>query len=227
MSSLDAAVLAEMARSLSEEAGLDETVQQVVHFATEMTGAEDGGVVLVNGSDRLERVGASDETAEQADEWQDVLHEGPGISAARAHRPFLVRDISHDGRWPRWGPIAAGLGVHSAVSTCLFTGRRTLGTLNLYASEPDGLDKDDAERAEALACHAAVAIDNAQEESGLRQAMQTRNVIGQAQGLLMERYELDAQRAFEVLRRYSQDTNIKLRDVAEQLVATRKLPDGA
>ncbi|NED99343.1 GAF and ANTAR domain-containing protein [Phytoactinopolyspora halotolerans] len=225
VSSDEALALAELAKNLADVPVLDRTVERVVRCATELTAAEDGSVVLVRGAQRLEPLGASDEAAEQADAWQDRLHEGPCVSAAREHRSFLVRDVMQDDRWPRWGPIAADLGVRGAVSTCLSTRRRTVGMLNLYTSYPDRLDDADAARAQAVADHAAVAIDNMREESDLRRAMETRNVIGQAQGLLMERYELDARRAFEVLRRYSQDTNVKLRDVAEQLVETRKLPD--
>jgi GAF domain-containing protein len=224
LSSSDVIQFAEVARSLSEESSLSGTVQRVVEYANELTDADDGDVVLLQAEQRLEATGASDTRVEKADTLQATLSEGPMVSAARTHQTYLVRDIAGDTRWPRWGPLVAELGLNSAVSTCLYTGRRTIGTLNVYSCEPSALDEEDAERMELLGSHAAVALDYAREENGLRQAIETRNIIGQAQGLLMERYGLDARRAFEVLRRYSQDTNTKLRTVAERLVYERALP---
>lgn len=208
MSKPGAVEFADVARSLTDELGLDQAVRKVVEFATEMTEAEHGGVALLRAEAQLEVAAVTGETVERADQLQDSLHEGPAVSASRSHETCLIRDTAQDSRWPRWGPMAAHLGLHSAVSTCMYTNRRTVGTLSLYAAEADRLDEEDAERAQVLASHAAVAIDFLQEESGLRRAVETRNIIGQAQGLLMERYGLDAQRAFEVLRRYSQDTNV-------------------
>ncbi|AYY11855.1 ANTAR domain-containing protein [Actinobacteria bacterium YIM 96077] len=215
-----------MARDLTGEAGVNETLSKVIEYAKEFTGSEDGGVALLGAERKLEAARSSDERAGRADTLQDALREGPVVNAARTHKTYLVRDIASDGRWPRWGPLVVDLGLHSVVSTCLYTERHTIGTLNVYSSEPGALSEEDAENIQVFASHAAVAIESAQEGDGLRRAIETRNVIGQAQGLLMERYGLDARRAFDVLRRYSQETNTKLRTVAERLVYERRLPDG-
>ncbi|WP_162448560.1 GAF and ANTAR domain-containing protein [Phytoactinopolyspora mesophila] len=225
MGSPDASEFADAARDLNDEPRLDHTIEKVVEYATRMTDAEAGGLVLLRSQRQLEVAAATGAEVEEAEALQDSLREGPSVSAAREQSTCLVRNTADDTRWPTWGPKVAELGLHSAISACLYTGRRTIGTIDIYAPQAGQLDEDDAARAQVLASHAAIALDCRHEEDGLRQAVETRNVIGQAQGLLMERYGLDARRAFDVLRRYSQDANVKLRDVAEQLVASGNLPD--
>ena len=100
-----------------------------------------------------------------------------------------------------------------------------MAALNLYAAQPGRFGgDDDLAVAHVLARHAAVALARGRHESNLLQAIDARKLIGQAQGISMERFGLDADRAFAVLRRYSQDNNIKLRDVAQRLIDTRQLP---
>ncbi|NED95960.1 GAF and ANTAR domain-containing protein [Phytoactinopolyspora alkaliphila] len=225
VSSQDAHDLADAARLLAEEHTLEETLQRVVDIATELTDAEGSGLLLYDAEQHLGPAAATDEAVEMADQIQESLDEGPGLSAGRAHRCYLVRDTGTDLRWPRWGPIVADLGITSVLSACVYTKDRTIGTLNLYSSHADALAERDAERARLLASHAAVAIDTAQEEAGLRLAIETRNLIGQAQGLLMERYGLSARQAFDLLRQHAERSNITLRAAAEQLVQNRNLLD--
>jgi transcriptional regulator with GAF, ATPase, and Fis domain len=225
MGTPDPSEFADAARDLNDEPRLDQTLEKVVGYATQMTDAEHGGLVLLRSRQQLEVAAATGAEVEEAEALQGSLREGPSVSAALNQTTCLVRNTAEDTRWPTWGPKVAELGLHSAVSTCLYTGRRTIGTIDIYAPEADQLDDEDAARAEVLASHAAIALDCRNEEDGLRQAVETRNIIGQAQGLLMERYGLDARRAFEVLRRYSQDANVKLRDVAMELVASGSLPE--
>lgn len=97
--------------------------------------------------------------------------------------------------------------------------------MNLYASDPGRFDSDDLAVAHVLARHAAVALARSREQTSLWRAIDARKLIGQAQGILMERFDLDADRAFAVLRRYSQDNNLKLREVAQRLIDSRRLPD--
>ena len=105
-------------------------------------------------------------------------------------------------------------------------GARTHGVLGLYSTRPDAFSFDDEAIAHILARHASVALANARHDQSMAQAIDARKLVGQAMGILMERYDLDADRAFHVLRRYSQDTNTKLRDVAQQLIDGRTLPTG-
>ncbi|WP_371407648.1 ANTAR domain-containing protein [Kribbella sp. NBC_00662] len=96
--------------------------------------------------------------------------------------------------------------------------------LGLYSVHPDAFGPDEEAVAQILARHASVAVASARHEVNLANAVDARKLVGQAMGILMERYDLDSDRAFAILRRYSQDTNTKLRDVAAQLIQTRKLP---
>jgi hypothetical protein len=105
----------------------------------------------------------------------------------------------------------------------LRTPTTTVGALNLFDPAVDSFGGRDNAIAQVYADHAAVAVANARSESTLWQAIEARKLIGQAQGILMERFDLSDDQAFAVLRRYSQDNNVKLRDVAQRLIQTRKL----
>ena len=110
------------------------------------------------------------------------------------------------------------------LSVRMYTDDETMGTLNAYSLKPDAFDVDDQAVAHILARHAAVALGNARKIENLWLAVDARKRIGQAQGILMERFDLTADQAFAVLLRYSQDNNVKLRVVADRLVETRELP---
>ena len=120
------------------------------------------------------------------------------------------------------GTGPAGLGIGSSLSVHLFTDT-ALGSLNLYSLHPRDYDHTDLEAAKVIGAHASVVLAHTRTEQNLWQAIDTRNVIGQAQGILMQKYGLTAENAFAVLRRYSQQHNIKLAAVAEQLTITRAL----
>jgi len=117
------------------------------------------------------------------------------------------------------------LGVASVLAVELTdVDDRRIGSINVYWTRPRQFTADDVAFANIFARHGALALSRSLDEAGLNVALDSRKLIGQAQGILMERYELDESRAFEVLRRYSQDHNVKLRQVAEHLIATRQLP---
>ncbi|MFL6107303.1 MAG: GAF and ANTAR domain-containing protein, partial [Marmoricola sp.] len=138
---------------------------------------------------------------------------------------IIVDDTTTDGRWPAWADMVAGAGVRSLLNVRLYTTASILGTLNFYSRNPHQFSADDQAVAHVLARHAAVAIGAARKEQHLWQAVDARKRIGQAQGILMERYDLSPDKAFAVLLRYSQDRNIKLRLVADQLVENGSLPE--
>jgi GAF domain-containing protein len=117
------------------------------------------------------------------------------------------------------------LGFSSVLSIRLFTPVRRLGALNLYGRSTGAFSPADTELALIFGRHASVALTSAQNGDSLRAAVASRHLIGQAQGILMERYQVDADRAFDILRRYSQHQNIKLRVIAEQVITHHRLPD--
>ena len=214
-----------MAHDLHDQQDVDQTVDRVLEFATKAITANHAGVMLVHGGNRIETAAATHPVIEKADHLQMECGEGPCLSAIFDRDSFYVADTLIESRWPQWGPRVAELGLRSVLSVRLYTSEATIGALNLYAERPDAFDADDDAVSHVLARHASIALAHARQESSLWQAIDARKLIGQAQGILMERFDLNADQAFAVLRRYSQDNNIKLRVVAERLVDTRQLPE--
>ena len=132
----------------------------------------------------------------------------------------VANDLVHDQRWPNYVPRAVQLGVRAQMGLRLYVEEETLGGLNLYATETDTIDAEVVHLAELFATHAALALGRARRESQLSEAIDARKTIGQAIGLVMERYEIDEERAFQFLVRVSTTSNIKLRDIAREVIDT-------
>jgi transcriptional regulator with GAF, ATPase, and Fis domain len=215
---------AELATELHGSVGVEETVEAVVQFALQALPCSYAGVVLVTRGGRLEIAAVTDPVIETIYHWQLQTGEGPVITAAREQVLVRVHDAADDPRWPSWAETITGLGIRNVLQMPLTVAGRVAGVLGLYNIEPDRFSDDDEAVAHILARHASIAVATARHEENLAQAVDARKLVGQAMGILMERYDLDSDRAFEVLRRYSQDGNLKLRDVAQQLIDTRLLP---
>jgi GAF domain-containing protein len=183
-------------------------------------------MLLHRGGREIEIAGATNEVAARADRLQLETGEGPCLDAARDNTDSAAIEDTHtDQRWPVWSKrVADELGIRSVLSIQLGTPSDRVGAMNLYAAKPQRFSADDLAVAHLLARHAAVALARSRHQHHLWQAIDARKLIGQAQGMLMERFSLDADQAFAVLRRYSQDNNVKLRDVAQRLIDTRQLP---
>jgi GAF domain-containing protein len=215
-----------MALELHEEPSADRTVDRIVEYARAGMRCDDAGILLVHSRRRIETAASTSERAEQAHLLQTELDEGPCLDALLDGDPhYLILDTRSDDRWPTWGPRVAELGIRSAVSIRLETRKRRYGSLNLYSSEPAAFGPDDIAVASIFARHASIAVATSQETDGLQRAMDARKVIGIAMGILMERYSIDADRAFDVLQRTSQQHNVKLREVAQRLADGRPLPE--
>lgn len=225
MSIEDTTIFASLANTLAETEGVTETIEQIVGFAVETIGTAFGGITLTNSRGRAFRtVGATHDSVVTADELQYELREGPCVDASVADELVVSSYLATDERWPTWGPQASLLGFNSILSAELRARGRRIGALNLYGAEEATFTREDMVLAALFARQGALALGYARSEEGLRQALETRTVIGQAQGVLMERFEIDADRAFATLRRYSQQHNIKLKVLCRQLVETRALP---
>ncbi|MFP5282953.1 MAG: GAF and ANTAR domain-containing protein, partial [Actinomycetes bacterium] len=145
------------------------------------------------------------------------------IDSAVVH---VSANLAQDPRWPRWGPQAVQRwGIHSALAVPLVAQTRPYGSLNLFGDRADAYAEDAQAVAQALATQLALAMANAREIEQRGDAMANRTVIGQAEGMLMERLHLSSAQAFAYLRRVSQATNQKLVTVAADIVHTRRLPD--
>jgi GAF domain-containing protein len=138
-----------------------------------------------------------------------------------------------DERWPDYAKHASSLGVGSSLSIPLPFQGATIGALNNYATRPRAFGDADVAAAEEVAAFVAIAVANAEATSratddvaNMRRAMESRSVIEQAKGILMERYKVTAEQAFTLLTHASQKSNVKLRDVAEELTSTGALRGG-
>lgn len=196
-----------------------ESVEQITAFAAETFGTPHAGVTLVHErGKRFESAGPTDDIVRRADELQDELDEGPCLEAATVTRFVVSNDLASDLRWPAWGPRAAALGLGSVLSSEVHVGTRRAGALNVYGDRGREFTRTDIETAQVLAAHAAVALAFAEKIEGLTIALDSRTTIGQAQGILMHRYGIDADRAFALLKRFSQTENIKLAQVAQRVI---------
>ncbi|MDT9591451.1 GAF and ANTAR domain-containing protein [Nocardioides zeae] len=168
---------------------------------------------------------ASDARATQVDELQYALAEGPCVDAAATDPWIRSGDVGGDPRWPSWGPRARRLGIGSLLAVQLLRGDRPQGAINLYSERPSRfVDREVVDVALVSAVHAAHALTSARLVEDLETAMSSRHLIGMAQGVLMERFQLDEHASFEFLRRVSSAQEMKLRDTAAHLVRTRHLP---
>jgi GAF domain-containing protein len=218
--------LALLVERLHQAPDSEQTAAQVVEYAREQLGADHAGITLIRSGGRLETVAPTDPLVEEADLLQYELGEGPCHDSAWQGGTFASQDLAVDSRWPRWAPRAVSLGIGSALGNELASknGDRRLGAMNLYWSSPRIFTSDELAFAQLLTRHAALALAASLTVEGLNLALDGRKRIGQAQGILMERHGLNEDQAFAVLKRYSQDHNVKLRDLAEQLVRDRQLP---
>ncbi len=169
----------------------------------------------------LESVAATTDHAEFFERVQLDHGEGPCITAVAGHDTVVMQDLEQETRWPLL--TAAVLGrtpITSALSVCMSTADLELGTLDLFSDTPGAFDTVKRESSTVYATHAAITLDNARRAARFRQALDSRDIIGQAKGMIMERYDVDAVAAFDLLRKLSQDSNIPLVRVAERLVAT-------
>jgi GAF domain-containing protein len=218
--------LAEAARAMATEVGTQHTLDRAVQMATDLIANCDLAAISVVRRDGIDTPAASHEQLRLVDELQYRLGEGPCLDALKQTDVLTVINLADDQRWPNWGPrIARELGIHSSMSFRLFTNGRDLGILNLYATKIDAFTTDDLMDGLVVAAQAAVALAGTIEEDNLHRAMETRRMIGEATGILRERFGLTTNQAFDVLRRMSQTHNMKLHQAARQLVDTGALPD--
>jgi GAF domain-containing protein len=213
--------LLEAARSLSERltpGDLDSTLEQITTAAVEVLPHVDYSSITVRHADgTLVTVAPTDPMLLRVDAEQYRLQEGPCYQAATDEQSVITPDLGDDPRFPRYGPIAVEFGLRAQIGVRLFDSPKSHGALNLYSTTVGAFE--DVGSLSALFLHqAGQVIAYAQEITNLAEAVRTRTVIGQAVGIVMERYKLNDQRAFAFLQRLSSHRNIKLRVVAQEIV---------
>ena len=212
----------EIARILIAEADPHATLQRIVSLAVEtIDGCEHAGISVIEGR-KVTSPASSDEVPAIVDRIQSETGEGPCVDAIKGHEVFQTGRLSKEERWPNFTPRAiAESHIESILSLRLFVAEGTMGALNLYSTQPNAFDDRDVAVATVFAAHAAVAWSTSQTIENLKVGMVTRQLIGQAVGLLMVRQGITESDALEALRRASQRLNVKLRQVAESIVHPR------
>jgi GAF domain-containing protein len=218
--------IAEVARSLQGETGSEATLELAVKLAVDVVdAAEDATITLIQRGRVVETQASTSERASQVDRIQHEVGDGPGLSAVWDVECVSCSDVAIDPRWGDWGPrTARETGIGSVLCFRMFSESQRLGVLNLYSSRPNAFTPVHVEDGSAFAVIVAIAISEARSNENKDVALDTRALIGQATGIVMERYDVDAVRAMALLKRISQESNVKMRDVAAELIRTRSLP---
>lgn len=214
-----------LARQLQAETDPEALLEAITRGAvSDIIGADWAGISLFERHrQRLVTRAATGERVVEIDQIQYELMDGPCVESARNQRTIVANDLKAEARWPRFARRAVELGVYSMLSLELFSERDRFGALNLYGREPDVFDDAAEATGLLLAAHAALAMANQRTRSSLREALDVRDLVGQAKGILMERYHISNLGAFELLSTSSQNTNHKLVEVAEHLIRTGEL----
>jgi GAF domain-containing protein len=220
--------MSRVARLLQEEHGhVEATLEAITAAAVGMVpNAEECSISYVIGRRRVEPRASTSELPRRLDALQQELGQGPCLDVVWEHLVVRVDDIGSDGRWPAFAEQAAAEGIRSMMCFQLFVVGDQLGAMNLYSRQVHAFDDEGQEIGQMFAGHAAIALAGAEHEEHLRIGMSHRDLIGQAKGILMERYRLTADQAFGVLARVSQEKNRKLVDVARELTDTGSMPAG-
>jgi hypothetical protein len=226
-----AEVITRTMTTLFSAQGVTETVGQVIALSmTTIEGCDYAGILVMEGDEVTTPYG-TDPLVIELEALQKTVGEGPCLDAMSQSAPFYAEEFASDARWPRFGPMAREKGVHSVLALPLLLNGAP-AALNLYGRQPQAFGIIDRGRGLFLAAMAELAFSSAQtledEErrtANLHAALATREMIGQAQGILMERERMTSDQAFDLLRRASQHLNVKLRDVAQNLIDTGERPE--
>jgi transcriptional regulator with GAF, ATPase, and Fis domain len=213
--------MASMARDLLAQDSVEATLGQITRAAVELvSGCDAAGILLLRGG-TVESLAPTHDLVVESDRLQERLGEGPCFDAARTstgERVYRIGDLTTErSRWPAYASQAEDLGIGSMMGFLLYTEDEDLGALNLYSHRPGSFSEDSETAGWLLASHAAVAFSSARNHAQLEQAIATRHVIGEAMGILMGSHRLTEEQAFDVLRRFSQEHNTKLREVARRV----------
>ncbi len=212
-------------RELAATDGLPATLQQIVDLGEDMLEHCDGvSMMLIGRGGVIETPAASSKVAYDSDMAQYATGQGPCLEAIRQHETIVMADIETEQRWPDYRERVLELGVRSMISLRLFVTDDSMGALDLYSRRPNAFDWRSQLVGQVFAAQASVAMKAALIEEGLKTAIRSRDVIGQAKGILMARRRLTPDMAFEVLKKLSQDRNEKLAEVAATIARTGELP---
>ncbi|KUN79085.1 antitermination regulator [Streptomyces bungoensis] len=224
-----AEAMARLARQLLEQDSVQATLDEIAESAVRLVAGCDAAGILAVRKGRTVTLAACGDVVAQCDRLQGEVGEGPCFDLVRRKddsRVYRIADMSEpQPDWERFASGARDLGVGSMTGVLLYADNEDFGALNLYSGRPGAFGEEIETAAWLLASHAAVALAGARTIDQLEHGLESRHAIGEAMGILMERHRLSEEDAFNVLRRISQDHNVKLRDVAQR-VRTGRPPSG-
>jgi GAF domain-containing protein len=215
-----AAALTEAARTINQSRSLEDTLDAIVQATVRtVPGFDHVGISVVHHDGTFETKAGTDPLVWELDAMQYSLDEGPCVQAMRENDVVVAPHVRHEkDRWRRYIPQAVGAGLQAQLAMGLHDEGRTLGGLNLYSTESESVPEDAVEIAELFASHAAIALDHARDRQTLSEAVISRQLIGQATGLIMQRYQIDDEQAFDFLVRAASTAEVKVRVIAQELV---------
>jgi transcriptional regulator with GAF, ATPase, and Fis domain len=228
MTDLDtlASTLSDLARSLHQERGVEDTLRGIVFAAVDtVPGAQEAALSVIEGRRRVQTQAGTADLVHAVDQVQYDTGEGPCLSSLYQQRTVRLSNMLTERRWPRFTGRAAELGVGSMLSFQMYVERDNLGALNLYSRDTEAFTDESEQVGLLFATHAALAMADARNQERLHRAMEVRDLIGQAKGILMERHKLTGDQAFTLLVRASQNTNRKLIEIARYLAETGEFTD--
>jgi GAF domain-containing protein len=215
--------IAEHARALAERFSDDASafVHEVVTGAVDhVPSAQHAGITVLRGKGQLQTAAASGTHPAVLDALQKRYEQGPCLDAARSRSPIQVDDLSNDARWPLFRRDAlAQTPVRSSLSMPLLPDKHTTAALNIFADHPQAFSAEAVEIASAYTINAALAWSAVRAKNQIPRALASRDLIGQAKGILMERYGVSDGQAFALLKRLSLESRISVAEVARRLVA--------
>ncbi len=211
--------ISQVVESSSRLASRDETLSLVTRSAKRcILGVDSVSISVKDHHGVFKTLAATDELSCDGDSAQYELGEGPCVDAANGEEIVFSSRIDDDRRYPQYGPRGAELGVASQLALEMYADDRHFGGLNLYSRTAAVFDEEARSIADLFARQGAVAMGYAATVGDLNQALASRKVIGQAMGIVSERYSVDETSAFDFLTRLSQTGNLKLRVVAAEIV---------
>lgn len=211
---------------MQQQPDADATLVEVTRAAVELIpGCDEVSISVVLGRKKASSQAPTSELPRTVDGLQERLGQGPCLDAAYEQESVRVPDMASERRWPDFAAAACAAGAAGMLSFQLYVEDDNLGALNLYSRTAGAFDDESEHAGLMFAAHAAVAYAASQKQVKLNRTIATRQLIGMAQGILIERHRLTPERAFALLVRVSQHSNTKLRDVADRLVHSGHLDE--
>jgi GAF domain-containing protein len=209
----------------------EETLQTALGLITLLAhqtvyAATGAGVTLIDAKSRTSAA-ATGEDVRWADARQYELDEGPCLDAWRAQEVVVMHDIATESRWPQWTAAVSEMSLRSCVSSPLSARGQVLGAIKVYSDVSGAFDEHAEHLVSLFAAQAAILVANKQALDGalamtesLRDALRSRDVIGQAKGVVMAQQHVDEEEAFAILVQASQRSNVKVREISRRIVAS-------